>query len=711
MALNLDAIGRKIGPITKDYQWKDVVLYALGVGAGFDELEYCYENKLKVIPSFSIGSVFDFLASVAIESNVNLAGILHAEQDIIFHNPIPTEGTLTTEGTITHIYDRGAEKGALVVAEADTFHSNGKKLFTNIFTLFSRLDGGFGGEQPPSEKVEFPERDPDHEVKDQPSPDQPLIYRLSGDIFQLHVDPEFAKAAGFEKPIMHGLCTHGFACRAVIKALFPGEPERMTRFKTRFSRPLYPGVPIKTQIWELEEGKAVFRSLNDETGEVVIEQGIVEWVSREEMHKRLSRQGIRFDGRVAIVTGAGGGLGRVYALELAKRGAKVVVNDVGGARDGSGEGSQSPADKVVEEIKALGGEAVASYDSVATVEGGEAIVKKALDAFGGVDILINNAGILRDRSFAKMGAEDWEKVISVHLMGAYNVTRPAFVAMREKGYGRIVMTTSAAGLFGNFGQANYSAAKMGLVGLMNTLKLEGEKYGIKVNTVAPLAATRLTEDVLPPDLFEKLKPEYVAPMVLYLASEECPVTGRIFNAGMAYYGRVGIVQGRGVVLSGDDKAPTPEEVAASIDKIKDMSGAQEYYNATVALTPMLEAVSGGAEGAQEGGEGLTVRGVFERLPEMFQSDKAAGVDVVFQFKIEGPGGGGWHVVVKDGKCEVKEGEHGSPTTTILMNEEDFLALMGGQLNAMAAYTSGKLKIEGDLMKSQLVEKLFKLGVS
>jgi NAD(P)-dependent dehydrogenase (short-subunit alcohol dehydrogenase family) len=201
---------------------------------------------------------------------------------------------------------------------------------------------------------------------------------------------------------------------------------------------------------------------------------------------------IRFDDRVAIVTGAGGGLGRVYALELAKRGAKVVVNDLGGARDGSGAGSTSSADAVVQEIIAAGGEAVANYDSVATVEGGENIVKTALEHFGRVDILVNNAGILRDKSFVNMTPKMWEPVLAVHLQGAYNVTRPAFLAMRENKYGRIVMTTSAAGLYGNFGQTNYGAAKMGIVGLMNTLKLEGEKYNIKVNAVAPLAATRLT---------------------------------------------------------------------------------------------------------------------------------------------------------------------------------------------------------------------------
>ncbi|MDD5100388.1 MAG: SDR family NAD(P)-dependent oxidoreductase, partial [Syntrophales bacterium] len=216
---------------------------------------------------------------------------------------------------------------------------------------------------------------------------------------------------------------------------------------------------------------------------------------------------IRFDGRVAIVTGAGAGLGRAYAMELAKRGAKVVVNDFGGARDGAGIGSSSPADRVVAEIRAAGGEAVANYDNVATPEGGEKIVGTAVHFFGKVDILINNAGILRDKSFLKMDPENWKAVLAVHLNGAYHVTRPAFAVMRENGYGRIVLTTSAAGLYGNFGQTNYSSAKMGLVGFMNTLKLEGAKYNILVNTIAPVAASRLTEDVMPPDMFQRMQPD------------------------------------------------------------------------------------------------------------------------------------------------------------------------------------------------------------
>ncbi|MBM4312800.1 MAG: SDR family NAD(P)-dependent oxidoreductase [Deltaproteobacteria bacterium] len=568
MALNMDAIGKKIGPIRKDYSWKDVVLYALGVGAGFEEPDYTYEKNLKVIPSFSIASIFDFLAHVGVASNMNLAGILHGEQDLIFHNPIPTSGTLTTEGKITHYYDKGA-KGALVLGEGETFHSNGKKLFTNIVTIFARLDGNFGGPEAPPNIVEFPERTPDFSVDASPSPDQPLIYRLSGDIFQLHVDVEFARMVGFEKPIMHGLCTHGFACRALMASLTPGRPELVRRLACRFSRPLYPGDPIRTLIWKVAEGKALWRTINTRSGETVIDNGVFEY-------GEIPKDEIRFDGRVAIVTGAGGGLGRIYALEFAKRGAKVVVNDLGGARDGSGEGSQSPAQKVVEEIRALGGEAVANYDTVATPEGGERIVKAALDAFGTVDILINNAGILRDKSLLKMEPETWQAVLDVHLNGAYHVTKPAFAIMKEKGYGRIVMTTSAAGLYGNFGQTNYSSAKMGLVGLMNTLKLEGAKYDIKVNTVAPIAASRLMADIIPAEVLDKMKPEFVAPLVLFLSSEKCPVTGRIYNSGVGYYGRAALMTSPGTVIGDGKRIPTLEEVAAAWEKIRSLKGAREY---------------------------------------------------------------------------------------------------------------------------------------
>jgi NAD(P)-dependent dehydrogenase (short-subunit alcohol dehydrogenase family)/acyl dehydratase len=584
VALNLDAIGRKIGPCKKNYTWKDTALYALGVGAGFADLDYCYEKGLKVIPSFAITTLYDLVPELAEASNVNLAGILHGEHEIIFHNPIPTEGTLSTEGAITHYYDKGKDKGALIVAEFETRHSNGTRLFTSIATVFARLDGGFGGEDAPEKKIVFPDRKPDFTVEATPTADQPLLFRLSGDLFELHVDGEFAKMAGFERPIMHGLCTHGYACRALITALIPGEPHKVRRLDCRFKQPLYPGQPIKTLIWKIDDGKALWRVINAASGEVVMDNGVFEYGEAVE-------EQIRFDGRVAIITGAGAGLGRIYALELAKRGAKVVVNDLGAARDGSGKGSKQPAQKVVEEIQSLGAEAVASYDSVATVEGGANIVKTALDAFGTLDILINNAGILRDKTFLKMEPQNWQAVLDVHLNGAYNVSRPAFDVMKQKGYGRILMTTSAAGLHGNFGQTNYSAAKMGLVGLMNTLKLEGEKYNIKVNTIAPVAVSRLTADILPPEFIDKLKPELVAPMALYLVSEQCPVSGNIYNAGMGCFSRAAIVTGPGAVVGDGREIPDTEQLLTQWEKVTRLKGAKEYWNATEQVGDIMQVLS------------------------------------------------------------------------------------------------------------------------
>ncbi|MEJ2098776.1 MAG: SDR family NAD(P)-dependent oxidoreductase [Desulfobacterales bacterium] len=701
MALKLDAIGKKIGPYTKDYTWKDTVLYALGVGAGFSDLDYCYEKDLKVIPSFAMTTIYDFMPELATASNVNLAGILHGEHEIIFHNPIPSEGTLSTEGAITHYYDKGKQKGALIVAEFETHHSNGTKLFTSIATVFARLDGGFGGENAPPKQIEFPDREPDFVVDAAPSADQPLIFRLSGDTFQLHVDSEFAKMAGFEKPIMHGLCTHGYACRALIQSLCPGEPQKVRRLDCRFKRPLYPGVPIQTLIWKAEEGRALWRVINAQTNEMVLDNGFFEYGD-------VVKEQIRFDGRVAIVTGAGAGLGRVYALELAKRGARVVVNDLGGARDGSGKGSKKPADQVVEEIKALGGEAVANYDSVTSAAGGESIVRTALDAYGSVDILINNAGILRDKTFLKMEPENWQAVIDVHLNGAYYVSRPAFGAMKAKGYGRILMTTSAAGLYGNFGQTNYSAAKMGLLGLMNTLKLEGEKYNIKVNTIAPVAASRLTADILPPDFIDKLEPELVAPMALYLVSEQCPVSGHIYNVGMGYFNRAAIVTGPGIVVGDGREIPDPEQLVSQWENVTHMKGAREYYNATEQVGDVLQAFNKPAEDTGSTAAGFeTVDKIFDAMPAAFVADAAAGVDVVFQFVISGSGGGEWHCVIKDSTCKVKAGAHQKPGCTLKIADKDFLNMMNGLLPPMQAYTSGKLKIEGDIMKSQLIEKLFK----
>lgn len=288
---------------------------------------------------------------------------------------------------------------------------------------------------------------------------------------------------------------------------------------------------------------------------------------------------INFNGRVAIITGAGAGLGRQYALELAKRGAKVVVNDLGGSRDGSGQGT-SAADKVVDEIKAGGGEAIANYDNVALVEGGENIVKAAVENFGKVDILVNNAGIVRDKTFNKMDEPTWDVVMNVHLKGAFCVTRPAFINMRENNYGRIVMTTSSSGMYGNFGQSNYAAAKLGLLGLVNVLKLEGGKYNIKSNLIGPTAATRFTEDVFPPELFAKMKPDFVAPAVLYLCSEDCTDSGMVINAAAGYYSRSAIVTGPGAILSDGVKIPSPEDIKDNWKKITSLDNPEYYYQST-----------------------------------------------------------------------------------------------------------------------------------
>jgi NAD(P)-dependent dehydrogenase (short-subunit alcohol dehydrogenase family)/putative sterol carrier protein len=417
--------------------------------------------------------------------------------------------------------------------------------------------------------------------------------------------------------------------------------------------------------------------------------------------------GLRFDDRVAIVTGAGAGLGRAYALELARRGAKVVVNDLGGARDGTGKGSKSPADQVVEEIKRAGGEAVANYDNVAFAEGGENIVRTALDVFGQVDILINNAGILRDKTFLKMAPENWQAVLDVHLNGAYFVTRPAMAAMKENGYGRIVMTTSAAGLYGNFGQTNYSAAKTALVGLMNTLKLEGMKYNIHINTIAPIAASRLTEDVMPPDMMEKSKPELVVPLVMVLCNEACQESGGIFNCGMGYFNRAAVMTGPAVQLGDQSHPPTPETIHENWKKINALEGAQEFKEANSAIFSLI-APQPVEEDAVAAGPG-SVAAIFENMSKTFKADAAAGVDVVFQFIISGPGGGDWHSVIKDQTCTIEAGLHPKPACTLKMADADFLTMMEGALPAMQAYTSGKLKIEGDIMKSQLLEKLFTFG--
>lgn len=298
---------------------------------------------------------------------------------------------------------------------------------------------------------------------------------------------------------------------------------------------------------------------------------------------------ISFDGRVAVVTGAGGGLGRTYALELARRGARVVVNDLGGTVEGTGS-SKKAADVVVSEIRAAGGEAVASYDSVATAEGGAAIVQTALAAFDSVDIVVNNAGILRDKSFANMTVDQVDAVLDVHLRGAFHVSLPAFGVMKEKGYGRFVFTSSASGLFGNFGQANYGAAKAGLVGLSNVLAVEGMKYDVRSNVIAPIAKTRMTEELLGP-FAEMVQPEQVTPMVIYLCSEQSQLTHEIFTAGGGRYGRVTIATNRGW-FAGQDGVATAEDIAEHLDEIRDMSDPVVPSNNNEEIALLAEMLSG-----------------------------------------------------------------------------------------------------------------------
>jgi NAD(P)-dependent dehydrogenase (short-subunit alcohol dehydrogenase family) len=278
---------------------------------------------------------------------------------------------------------------------------------------------------------------------------------------------------------------------------------------------------------------------------------------------------IDFKGKVAIVTGAGGGLGRTHALELAKRGAKVVVNDLGGSVDGLG-GSSEAANKVVAEIKAAGGEAISNGSSVTDETGVANLVKQTMEAFGRIDILVNNAGILRDKSFKKMEVADAKIVLDVHLMGSFICTKAVWPIMSEQNYGRIVMTTSPSGLFGNFGQANYGAAKLGLVGFMNTLVIEGKKNDIRINAISPVAATRMTENLMPKEMLDKLGPELVTAGVVFLCSTDAP-NGSILQAMGGQFHVAAVMENEMVNLG--EKA-TADDVAANWAKISDLSKAR-----------------------------------------------------------------------------------------------------------------------------------------
>mmetsp|Transcript_33768 Transcript_33768/g.87782 ORF Transcript_33768/g.87782 Transcript_33768/m.87782 type:complete len:299 (-) Transcript_33768:109-1005(-) len=279
---------------------------------------------------------------------------------------------------------------------------------------------------------------------------------------------------------------------------------------------------------------------------------------------------LRFDGRVAVITGAGGGLGRAYALAFASRGAKVVVNDLGVSHSGEGGGAGArPADLVVEEIKKMGGEAVANYDSV---ENGDKIIGTAVEAFGKVDILVNNAGILRDVSFTKMTDKDWDLIDTVHLKGVYKCTKAAWPHMQKNQYGRIVNVSSAAGIYGNFGQVNYSTAKSGIMGFTKSCALEGKKKNVLSNAIAPVAASRMTETVTPKEVLEKMPPESVIPLVLYLCHESSEATGEVIECGAGWFAAIRVQRAEGVAIDKLD----PETVAENFAKIVDYGGEVEY---------------------------------------------------------------------------------------------------------------------------------------
>ena len=298
---------------------------------------------------------------------------------------------------------------------------------------------------------------------------------------------------------------------------------------------------------------------------------------------------IRFDGKVAIVTGAGGGLGRQHALELARRGAKVVVNDLGGSMDGSG-GSSEAAQNVVAEIKGFGGEAIANGSSVTDDAGVELMIKNAMDEWGRIDILVANAGVLRDKSFTKMTIADFEFVLGVHLMGSVKPTKAVWEIMKAQNYGRIVVTTSSTGLYGNFGQTNYGAAKLALVGFMNSLKLEGQKNNIHVNTISPVAATRMTENLMPPEILARLAPEYVTPGVVYLCSEEAP-TGVILTAGAGAFAMARIFETEGVYLG--EGGLSVEEIRDHWAQISDEAGQQAYFTGGEQTQKFFRKMGGG----------------------------------------------------------------------------------------------------------------------
>ncbi|EER11680.1 estradiol 17 beta-dehydrogenase, putative [Perkinsus marinus ATCC 50983] len=416
-----------------------------------------------------------------------------------------------------------------------------------------------------------------------------------------------------------------------------------------------------------------------------------------------------FSGRVAVVTGAGGGLGRQYALDLARRGCKVVVNDLGGTFDGSGHSSRA-ADKVVEEITVAGGEAIPNYNSVTD---GEAIIKSAVDKWGRIDILINNAGILRDRSLAKMTDDDWKLVVDVHLNGVYKCSRAAWTHMLKQGYGRIVNVSSASGLYGNYGQVNYSMAKSGILGMTKTMAIEGKKRGILCNVIVPVAASRMTETIMPPDLLAQLSPEFVSPLVVAMCHESYKGSGEVFEAGAGWFSKVRIQRSRGLTL----KWPyQPEDLLDEKvqNTIADFSQDAAYPSSSGEALMSLMQTRGDAvappSAVQPQASSSTLKSarIFDIIRAYFDHPSKPGSPLVkklnttYTFEIyEGKKVGvgksrKWTLNLKDapGKCyETKEADG---ACTISLIDDNFMALVKDELQPQAAFMQGKLKLKGDL---------------
>eukprot|EP01130_Rhizamoeba_saxonica_P002411 TRINITY_DN12213_c0_g1_i1.p1 TRINITY_DN12213_c0_g1~~TRINITY_DN12213_c0_g1_i1.p1 ORF type:complete len:421 (-),score=128.70 TRINITY_DN12213_c0_g1_i1:35-1297(-) len=401
---------------------------------------------------------------------------------------------------------------------------------------------------------------------------------------------------------------------------------------------------------------------------------------------------LSFEGRVVIVTGAGGGLGRVYSLWFAERGAKVVVNDLGGSFKGDGSSSKA-ADVVVQEIRKAGGIAVPNYDSV---EFGDKIVKTAIDNFGRIDVVINNAGILRDVSFAKMTDKDWDLVQLVHVKGAYSVTKAAWPYMREQGYGRVIMTTSAAGIYGNFGQANYSAAKLAQLGLANTLSIEGNSKNIKVNTIAPVAGSRMTETVLPQHLVDSMKPEFIAPLVLYLCHEDTTETGGLFEISSGWVTKLRWQRTVGHAFPIDTPL-YPEDIRDKFEKICDFTeytipqSIQESFQIAANNLDNVAVENETAQSAASGGNSEVAQ-VFAEMRSNLSSDVVSNVNGVYKFVVDGEP---WIVDLKTGSGSIEQAD-GDSNITISLVAEDFINIFTGKLNPQAAFMQGKLKVKGDM---------------